>query len=464
MLSPYNQEFPQLTKNEIFPIPVGVEFGLEPRAVNLLYSPFTDKALLVTEDYIEKVEAYLTHADPDAEPAVVNAAKALTDYEHRKHPMPVNIDPLHYNRMAILPNNVCNFRCSYCYSAHGRSGKVLSKEILKSALDNFINGERIPTDKRLAISILGGGEPLLSWDLVTFIITYSKQRTAQQGFPGIDIVLVTNGSVITQEIADVLKANQVQVSVSFEILEGIQNLQRAHYKEVCEGIDLLTANGVVPQLRACITLDNIDLMKDMIDEVLRRFPKTKEVMMEYVTDPERLTTPEQVREFYKKYLDNFFIAHDFAAQHGILLDCSAYRNFNMLIERFCPGDNVLTAYGEISVCSRIGAPADDGYPDSIYGKVNEDGTVTIDYDKFRSLMNRNVYYYEKCNNCPAKWNCAGGCMIHQYAYNEEIREQICEYMRNFTTRMLLRNLDAQYRKQYGISLKQVVEQNVKKNS
>lgn len=456
----YGREFPCLTKNEIFPIPVGDEFGLQPRAVNLLYSPFTDKAVLVTEDYIDKVEAYLCAPATDAEPQVVSTAAALTDYEHRKHPMPVNIDPLHYNRMAILPNNVCNFRCSYCYSAHGRSGKVLSKDILKSALDNFIDSTRIPTDKRLAISILGGGEPLLSWDLVTFIINYSKQRTREQGFPGIDLVLVTNGSVITQEITDTLKANNVQVSVSFEILESIQNLQRAHYKEVCDGIDMLTANGVIPQLRACITLDNIDLMKDMIDEVLRRFPATKEVMMEYVTDPERLTTPEQVRDFYRKYLDNFFIAHDHAAAHGILLDCSAYRNFNMLIERFCPGDNVLTAYGEISVCSRIGAPADEGYPDSIYGKVNEDGTVTIDYDKFQQLMNRNVYHYEKCHNCLAKWNCAGGCMIHQYAYTEDIRNEICEYMRNFTKRMLLRNLDKEYRNQYGLSLKQLIDKTI----
>lgn len=128
----------------------------------------------------------------------------------------------------------------------------------------------------------------------------------------------------------------------------------------------------------------------------------------------------------------------------------------MLIQRFCPGDNTLTAYGEISVCSRIGAPADVGYADSIYGKVNLDGSVSFDREKFDKLIGLNVYHYPKCSSCWAKWHCAGGCMVHKHTYNQAIRDEICLYMRNFCKKMLLRNLDKEYREYCGMSLKEAV--------
>lgn len=451
--------YDKLIENEIFPIPVGDEFGKNSEELNLVYSPLTDKAILVTEEYLQLMEQYLLYPEnrKTLPEDLVEAMSSLTDFENRKKPAPLADDPDTYTRMAILPNNVCNFKCSYCYSAHGRSGKVISKELLKASLDHFIDNHRVSIDNKLAISILGGGEPMLSWDLVKFIIEYSNERTSQMGFRGIDINLVTNGSIFTQEMIDTLKKYKVPVSISFEILEEMQNMQRGHYDKVCKNIHWIIEQGIRPQLRACITKENIGLMKRMIEEVLEKFPGTREVMMEYVTDPERMTDPMEVRAFYEQYIDNFFEAHDYAAEHGLLLDCSAYRNFNLLIQRFCPGDNTLTPDGEISVCSRIGAPADVGYSESIYGKVNLDGSVDIDRKKFDHLIGLNVYHYPKCASCWAKWHCAGGCMVHKHTYNEAIREEICLYIRNFCKRMLLRNLDKEYQKYCGMSLKEVVE-------
>lgn len=451
-----------MTKNllskDLFVIEVGEEFDKPNNSINILYSPFTDNALMVTPDYVQQMEMYIEDKEKDYPQDLRETMDTLLDEANRKKCAPLAKSPEEYSRMAILPNNVCNFRCSYCYSAQGRSNKIISKDVLKSTLDYFIDPARVPVEKKLAISILGGGEPLLSWDLVKFCIEYSNQRANAFGYPGVDCNVVTNGSVFTQDIIDTLKKYKVPVSVSFEILEDIQNLQRGNYKKVAENIDWIISEGIRPQLRATITDKNIMLMKRMIEEVLQRFPGTREVMMEYVTDSELLTTPESVREFYKQYTDNFFEAHDYAAQHGLLLDCSAYRNFNLLIERFCPGDNTITPDGEISVCSRIGAPQDLGYQDSIYGKISADGTVDIDRSKFDRLIRLNVHHYPKCKTCFAKWHCAGGCMIHKYTYGEDIQNEICEYTRNFTRRMLLRNIDKEYISHYSISLKEAISQ------
>lgn len=451
--------FNKLNNKDIFPIPVGANFDMNDEDLFLVYSPLTDRVVMVNAEYADKMENYAgTPENNSSDSEVKEVMSELLDLANRKKPAPLAEDPYSYTRMAILPNNVCNFQCSYCYSAHGRSGKVVSKEVMKAALDHFIDNKRISNDNKLAISILGGGEPMLSWNLVKFIIEYSKERTKQMGFRDIDINLVTNGSIFNQDMIDVLKKYKVPVSFSFEILEPIQNLQRGHYRQVADNILRLLREGMHPQLRACITLDNIDMMKEMIDEVINKFPGTREVMMEYVTDPDRMTDPMQVRAFYDKYMENFFEAHDYAKANGILLDCSAYRNFNLLIQRFCPGDNTLTAHGEISVCSRIGAPEDSGYADAIYGRVNADGTIEIDREKFAALLGKNVYHYPQCSSCWAKWHCAGGCMVHKYTYDQQIRDEICRFMRNFCKHMLLRNLDKKYRESCGVSLKEAVKQ------
>ena len=194
-----------LIKNEIFPIPVGKEFGKDNDRIILLYSPFTDKALLITPDYLQQIEHAMEHPEEKPEDNIVGVIDALTDYDNRKKIAPLNFDPTKYTRMAILPNNVCNFKCSYCYSAHGRSGKVISKDMLKASLDQFIDNQRVDKKNKLAISILGGGEPMLSWDLVKFIIEYGNERSTQMGFAGMDINIVTNGSIFTQEMIDTIK-------------------------------------------------------------------------------------------------------------------------------------------------------------------------------------------------------------------------------------------------------------------
>ena len=73
--------------------------------------------------------------------------------------------PRDIDNMVILPNYKCNFNCSYCYAAKGRSNEEMDVETLDSAMDWFLDKNRIP-EKDLYIFIVGGGEPLKSWRVV----------------------------------------------------------------------------------------------------------------------------------------------------------------------------------------------------------------------------------------------------------------------------------------------------------
>lgn len=442
-----------LENADIYPIPVGTWFDAPEEDYVLMYAPWSDNAMIVTPDYVQKMEAWIKAPGSCTDEDINGAMLALSEKDPDKKAARL-VSPNDFTRLAILPNNVCNFSCSYCYSAQGRSGKIIDKEILKKTLEHFIDSKRIQAPM-LFIAILGGGEPLLSWDLVKFILEYGQTLADAHGFKT-DFSLVTNGSVINDEIISVLKKYDVTVSVSFEILESIQNMQRGSYQIVSQNIKQLIDNGIIPKLRATITPENVLLQEQMIQEVISFYPKVKDIMTEAVTDAESFKNPQDFRDFYSQYIKYFFKAWKMGLEHDKNVECSASRNFNLLIERFCPGEFALTPDGLISMCTRITSPADPGFSESIYGFFDHDYKLNIDELQFQSLADDNVYSKEKCKYCFAKWQCGGGCMAWKYVYQPEALDEICVFTRNFTKRMILEKLDQQYLYESGISLKESV--------
>jgi radical SAM protein with 4Fe4S-binding SPASM domain len=447
----------KLTESNIFPVPVGNYFGITDENLFLVYAPLSDNALVATPDNVAELETYLADPSLVKNEDIAETMESLLDNDSEKF-APLPSSPASYARLAILPNNVCNFNCSYCYSAKGRSGKVIDRDVLKSMLDHFIDPQRIAPPRNLLIAILGGGEPFLNWELVKFTIGYSTELAAKHRFT-LGFSLVTNGSIINDDIISLLKTIPVTLSISFEILEEIQNGQRGNYALVCKNIDKLIANGVVPNLRSTITSENVKLQEKMVQEVQNRFPALTDIMFEAVTDADSFNSPDEIREFYDQYIEHFFAAHALGQELGKKVDCSAARNFYLLEERFCPGEFALTPDGDISICTRITSPLDTGYDDCVYGKVDGSGKIQIDFEKFLKLTGDNVYSREKCRDCFAKWHCGGGCLAQKYVYNEDVLDLICDFTRSFTKRMILVKLEKQYKEYYDVSLKEAVMNN-----
>ena len=82
--------------------------------------------------------------------------------------------------MSILPNNRCNFNCSYCYAAQGRDTNELAMETIGKALNYFIDKNR--NTKPLSVAILGGGEPLLSWNATQYAIETARRLSMDEVF------------------------------------------------------------------------------------------------------------------------------------------------------------------------------------------------------------------------------------------------------------------------------------------
>ncbi len=442
-------------KNEIQIAPVGDYFHLPARKLYLVYAPLSAATFIGTDKDIEMLETAFFHQEQglSIDEQMQETIAALTDYSNVNPQKNVVSHPSLYTRLSILPNFICNFSCSYCYSAKGRSNKALDQESARVMLDYFIDKNRVD-EKKLDLFISGGGEPLMSWDIVRYIITYGNERASLQGMD-LYISLMTNGSKVTAPIIDTLKKYNVHTGVSFEILPDVQNKQRAQYNSVSENIRQMINAGVVPAVSAVITPENVKRMTEMVYEIVHRFPGIKHLNFDPAMATGFFTDTENPDEFYAHFISCFLQAKSIAAEHGITLDCNVIRKFEDLFPRYCQGKLCLTPENKISICHSISSPHENGYKEVIYGEI-KDNKVNLDPEKFRFLTDSKNYLLEECHTCLAKWHCGGGCLMYKCNYSRSQFASVCRFTQKFIKELILQRLDNQYKENYNTSLKEYI--------
>lgn len=423
-------------RKNIFLIPIGDYLNTKIDDYYLVYAPLASKMLVADKDGLNQLHSILpeliVEGDMNRFFSKVNKASDL-------------------QKMSVLPNHICNFNCSYCYSAQGRDNITLNQEALDRALEYFINPQRLQ-ERHLSISFIGGGEPLLSWPLVKHGMEYAHRLATFHGF-NLLMTLTTNGSIMNDEIARYLKQYQVLPNISFDILEEAQNKQRKHFDQVCRTIDLLCQQGLVPVVNATITPDTVKHLTEMFDFMDTRFPLVTDMVFEPVVSNEIFVTAESLGSFYDVFLTHFFLAREKAITVGKNITCRIFKNIDSLLERGCPSKLALTPQGEFSICYCVSSPQEKTYAQRIFGKVDADG-VQIDEERFQRINNINVHSFVKCENCFAKWHCAGGCMCPNDLYNEEHLNEVCRFTKEMIRQTLLQRIEEQCKSEGFDSLKE----------
>lgn len=428
-----------LLQNNIYKLSLADALGRND--LYILYAPVAGNMLIASAEECSQIEEAISLSPQSSEMQEIVHQLTVGEPASLRDSKVNNVDEFLF--MYVLPNYICNFSCSYCFSAKGRSNKALKKEHLKAALDYFIDSKRVESP-RLAISYLGGGEPTISWDIVKFGLEYGAKRAKEHGIE-LMTTIVTNGSRITDEMVDTFSRYNVMVRVSFEILEDIQNKQRGQYVNVCQGLDKLATCTTPAMVRAMITPENVSLMPMMIEELHSRFPHIKSALFDPITSSGTFCEVEATKQFYDIYFTKFIEARELAASYGIDLGNAPLRNLNMVVERFCTGEFCLTPEGTITVCHQISSPNEANYNDYIYARIDDDNNLRVDEKKFKKLISDNtIYTNPKCSDCFVKWNCGGGCMMQNNQYTPEILDVICDFTRRFSKTLLIERLKEQY--------------------
>jgi len=176
----------------------------------------------------------------------------------------------------IVVTLMCNSNCIYCQS----SAKPLSaqkynmnKSTAKKVVDTIFES---PSD---AITIeFQGGEPLVNWDCVKFIINYAKKKN-KTFKKDLRIALVSNFSLLSQKKLDFLSKHGINLCTSLDGLESLHNKNRPmanpkvnSYRNVVRWIKIIKKKYKNKlSLSALVTISNFSLSypREIIDEYIK---------------------------------------------------------------------------------------------------------------------------------------------------------------------------------------------------
>jgi len=133
----------------------------------------------------------------------------------------------------LVVTNHCNYKCRYCfindiYITEKRrmlqvspTNKCMSPLMARQAIENVIRIIRENQKDTLTLQFFGG-EPLLNWDTIKFVLKYFGNG----GKLGIRInySIVTNGSLINTEMADYFLKYDAPVIISLDLSHPVKQL------------------------------------------------------------------------------------------------------------------------------------------------------------------------------------------------------------------------------------------------
>lgn len=124
-------------------------------------------------------------------------------------------------KVTIIPTELCNFRCVYCYENHNMGSMTETEEngVIKFFKRNIRKYERVNVE-------WFGGEPLLERDKVIKIANSIKQLGRENGVSVI-ASMTTNGYLLDHEtFSELLKANVLYYQITLDGIAAIHDKMR----------------------------------------------------------------------------------------------------------------------------------------------------------------------------------------------------------------------------------------------
>jgi radical SAM protein with 4Fe4S-binding SPASM domain len=308
----------------------------------------------------------------------------------------------------------CNMACTYCYIDQKK--KVMSKEIFNAhyALLPFIMEKY---DQEYYNAALFGGEPLLNWDLIEYIVPIFQNDPKCQ-----NIIVMTNGLVFQKEgKLQWLLDNKVNISLSFDGLWNIKNRplksgesslpiymdkDKPLYKYLTSGtsckvmiapesVDSMVENYEWFINTLGITSPDYSLVRDhnwdehSVSKFRIEIKKLADTNIKYIKDGTR----SMIGFFQLAILDMLFGETYGKRPFGCFAGCNG--------AGFMPD-------GKVYPCARFGS--NDKYMlfDSVNKKIHKKNI-----EKLNSPQVSNPKNYEKCQECVIRQYCNAGCTYSQ---------------------------------------------------
>ncbi len=397
----------------------------------IVYAPLQGFSFFCNSTYADELNEFISNGQiPQNESLASYISTILKESIEEPYVSPEinNLD-----KLLIILSQKCNLNCSYCFAQNSRSNEVTSVDKVKVCIDYIL--ERNNGNQK-TFTFIGGGEPLITWELLKESITYIENR-AKECNVKYQIRIVTNATLLDEKRVQWLNRSNIVVSVSTDVLPDIQNSQRPFYNKEKSSFDyvdnalrLLHKYKIPHTLRATITELNVGMMGEMVMFSINNYPHIKRLHFEPVTD----NLIDNGR-FFNSFIDNFMKAYDICIKNGIYLTNSYITSFEHIKTHLCQGEMCLVPDGSIVACHRHSSNNDPLFKTFKYAAVKNNQVITnrVDIEK---VLKMRMSRLPDCEQCLAKWHCAGGCTSKRQVYNKMNQTLHCEFTRNLIIRYI----------------------------
>lgn len=206
--------------------------------------------------------------------SIESARSVLDDLRNRMQAGGPNVKPFTFSpadksQLLLLMSEGCNLSCQYCFVTEmNQHYSYMTEEIATTALKSY------PAQ---TIKFFGG-EPLLKFDTIRKVVHFANSyypEILHKSRPRYSII--TNGTLITEEVARFFAENNFYVMVSLDGPKDVTDIQRPHvsgkstYELTTGGIDKLRKAGKTFSIQGTYTSNHIRFgytVRDVVNHLI----------------------------------------------------------------------------------------------------------------------------------------------------------------------------------------------------
>ena len=272
----------------------------------------------------------------------------------------------------------CNLSCTYCYR---QGNSLMSRETF---LEYYQNLPASPFK-----IFFFGGEPLLNWNLIEFVVTHLQGDERCQGFE-----IISNGLLLNQQMVDFIKEHNIDFMWSYDGLsDEREGASRDQYP-----IEYI--KQVVTEINTMVTPNNLKILDNhfFLKQFAGIYPSFR-ILRDNVWTTEKV---DKFRQEFSKYIQHLK-EHPDEIPKNIYREVDAlytgvYKNTMRPDCKMFGSTTTLMPNGENPLCYKL------------YAGSQEDAY--------------NPELYVKCHSCEIKLFCEKGC-YEQVLENGEPIDEVC---------------------------------------
>lgn len=133
-----------------------------------------------------------------------------------------------YQTLIISCAETCNLKCTYCFANEGTYNSK-NKKVMKNSDYNLLLEKLMKKNNPVKSISLFGGEPLLGFKYIRLFVEKLNDNYVQMKWKLPIIGIVTNGTLINQEVIEFFEKFSVVVTISLDGEKAINDLNRLYH-------------------------------------------------------------------------------------------------------------------------------------------------------------------------------------------------------------------------------------------